>query len=1141
MTLLNLSKRVRTLSMEGSSPSQVSLASAQQNPYELTMMARHRFTQLTTQFTTQLTLRASVIAIAVSAAWSVQAADTRYESPIAAPSTGSAPRVFAEGAYAANAAIARVVVEVDADGLPADGQTASKITVRLFDKNNKPLAGEALITVEVSAGRVQLVGAKTDELGPGRLDADRAVRGTQIKVVAGVVSFNLLAPSEPQDVKLRVTGGAATAEGMISFVPDLREMVAAGLIEGIIRFNKKSASSIQPVRLDDGFEQEIRRFERLFNDGKSSVAARTAMFIKGKIRGDALLTLAYDSDKETRARLLRDIRPDEFYPVYGDSSVKAFDAKSSSKLYVRVDKNKNYALFGDYATGDGFSQQFQGGTVANQRLRSLGAYNRTLTGLRTHYESGGVLLDVFAARDSLKQVTEELRSNGTSGPFSVRNSSALENSEKVEFITRFKDNPGRIKSVTALARFDDYTFEPFSGRILLNRPLPSVDEQGDPNSLRITYEVDQGGEKFWVAGLDGQFNVTPDLTIGGALIEDKNPTSPYRLSSLNAGLRIGAATSITAEVAQARSSLYEVAGATFTNPTLSAGETRIDQSGKAVRVDVRHKTDSVDVDGYIVRTDKEFYNPNAPLQQGRSEASLKAKGKLNDSISVFGEVIRSDDDKTGGERKGGALGIELKLSTSLTLTGGVRKVQENALWTGGALIGQNVSPGSSTSPTGGFFGGIDPTVINPVTGLATPTFGAIAAPQTGQGISIDATTLFLGANWQATDKIALDAMVEGSVRGDSKHRFILGGAYQLSERSRLFARAESQTGLTSAYGAARSNALTVGADTSYMPGGQLFSEYRLRDADGRSSQLATGVRNTWNVREGVIYTTAFEHLKVLDGTGGSAAAIALGFDYTADPLWKLASKLEWRRAFDAASTPTNDRSDTILSTVSLARKLDRDWTLLARNYFLRTTYGYNAGSPAVNDGYAALQNRFQIGGAYRPVDTNRFDALAKYEYKLENNVDAFGVKSRVHIASAHGNYHPSRPWWFTGRIAAKSRTDIGLSATGDAKYSAALLSGRGIYDVTENWDLGFMVSTLRGGGASQYAYGLEVGYLVRQNLWLSLGYNWRGFSDKDLTASEYTNGGLYLRLRFKFDENLFSGGDKQVNRALDRSGAAKPK
>jgi hypothetical protein len=64
---------------------------------------------------------------------------------------------------------------------------------------------------------------------------------------------------------------------------------------------------------------------------------------------------------------------------------------------------------------------------------------------------------------------------------------------------------------------------------------------------------------------------------------------------------------------------------------------------------------------------------------------------------------------------------------------------------------------------------------------------------------------------------------------------------------------------------------------------------------------------------------------------------------------------------------------------------------------------------------------------------------------------------------------------------------------------------------------------------------VEAGYLLRQNLWLSAGFNAAGFAgDRDLTGYEYTRQGLYVRLRFKFDETLLQGGDREVNRALPR-------
>ncbi len=230
-----------------------------------------------------------------------------------------------------------------------------------------------------------------------------------------------------------------------------------------------------------------------------------------------------------------------------------------------------------------------------------------------------------------------------------------------------------------------------------------------------------------------------------------------------------------------------------------------------------------------------------------------------------------------------------------------------------------------------------------------------------------------------------------------------------------------------------------------------------------------------------------------------------------------------------ASTPGNDSFTTWLWQVMAARKLDRDWTLLARNHYLRTDY------TARGD---VLQDRAQLGLAWRPVDHNRFNALAKIEHKLErdaSNAAAGDLQSRAWIASTHADWHPSRPWWLTGRLAAKWQTDRLEQGVQD-KFHATMVSGRAVYDITERIDLGLMAAVQAGQhGARQHAVGVEAGYLLQQNLWLSAGYNRSGFKgDADLAGYDYTQRGAFIRLRFKFDETLFRGRDPQVNRTLDR-------
>ena len=541
-----------------------------------------------------------------------------------------------------NMAVAEIVVDVNAQAAVADGVSRVGVSVQLRDSSGQLLKTPATITVENSAGRILLPGAGTDEMGPGALDIDRLTPGVQINVEGGRTTFWLVAPIKPQDVQLRISAGRTFAEGTIAFAPELREMVAAGLVEGVIALRSKSTNEIQPVRINDGFEQDIKTWARSFDNGQGAGAARAAFFLKGKIKGDALLTMSYDSDKETQTRLFRDVLPDQFYPVYGDASIKGNDAQSSSKLYVRVDKDRNYLLYGDFITSASYTPVIASRSGAPMRLRDLGIYSRTVTGAQGHVEDERGFGNAFVLHQNLRVAIEEYGTNGTSGPFAVRNSAAVINSEKVELITRDRNNVSVIVRLVPLAPLIDYVFEPFSGRILLNRPIASRDELGNPQSLRITYEVDQGGDPFWVYGADGQYRLMPNWEIGGTVVDDTNPFAPYRLGSVNTGVRLGPNTQLLAEIARSEGNYNTGSGldGAFT-PGLAgvSGEA----AGNAGRVAFEHDDGTTSVRLYAGRSQKEFNNPAASYNGGRSDAGLRAAHKLDESVTLFGEAVHTED------------------------------------------------------------------------------------------------------------------------------------------------------------------------------------------------------------------------------------------------------------------------------------------------------------------------------------------------------------------------------------------------------------------------------------------------------------------------------------------------------------------
>lgn len=173
------------------------------------------------------------------------------------------------------------------------------------------------------------------------------------------------------------------------------------------------------------------------------------------------------------------------------------------------------------------------------------------------------------------------------------------------------------------------------------------------------------------------------------------------------------------------------------------------------------------------------------------------------------------------------------------------------------------------------------------------------------------------------------------------------------------------------------------------------------------------------------------------------------------------------------------------------------------------------------------------GGAYRETNANVFNLLSRYEFRFEDTLGlppGLAARRDVHTVSTHIDVHPSRRWTLSGQHAAKWATD--RAAAPVVRTLTHLLSGRVGYDVTERIDLGLLSSLLWSPheGGRRHAISGEVGYRVRENLWLSAGYNVTGFADRDFTTDQQTTRGTFVRLRMKFDDEIFSRRDRESAR-----------
>jgi hypothetical protein len=1056
--------------------------------------------------------------------------------------------------------------------LPADGLSQVPVKIKVFGADGKPTTGKLI--AKIKADGVKIAPRPSEREIDRLVDSiGRRLGQDEVEVINGEATFNLVAPTSALDVLLSVTVGKEVAKGKIAFAPDIRPLIAAGVVDGIINIGRNGSSAITPsTGLSDGFERELRRWQRTFDGGDISLAGRTTFFVKGTIKGEYLLTAMYDSERDTRSRVLRDINPDKYYPVMGDSGQRGYEARSSERLYVRVDNGKSYVLYGDFQTGSGFSQNMGGNGVASVQQRNLGQYNRTMTGIRIHRDDGKGYLDGFTMRESLRQAVEEYRGNGTSGPYSVSNNNAVENTDKLEVIVRDRNNLSRILSITPLTRFIDYTFEPFSGRILLKAALPSFDSDLNPVSLRITYEVDRGGEKYWVYGVSGQRQLNDIFEVGGSYVKDENPSQPMgsgyattpgsglrelrELISANIGVKTGEDGKLVLEVANSTSATadLDVKGNAFRFDWAQKGvyESRL---GKDLKWDARV------FGGY---SEKGFNNPASSYSSGKIELGARAFVELTKQTRLITNFTYTEDQWLNTHRRGESINIEHKLTPKIILDAGVRHVyqSEGAVLSLSSSANQIALPGSAPiyagsglNPAGSGFWGTG-AGVNPVTGQPQTSFALNGQPIPTGGISpaLDATTVrggakyFIYENWNIGAEAGQDYGFGndaswGALNTDYRYskgrafarietptgRAAAGGDYKVLDDATLYGRWEQTNGLASSYAldsAAKSQAIVLGVRQADGKGSENYSEVRERDGfNRRDLESATGVRNTFPINDNLKANVMMERLKVFNGGGRSALAIGGGIEFN-DKLWSGSARLEWRQLDKASTDVVDNTTESWMNTLAAARKIDDNWTGLFKNYLLMTD------NHAING--EQIQNRFQLGAAYRPSKVNNFDALLRYENKYEKNSELIANDQRfVNLIATNFNYHPSRPWWLNGRFAGKSvdeRFD-GINST----YQAYMGSGRIIYDLTRKVDIGLMASMLWSpqGNAKQYAYGAELGYIVHQNVWASVGYNFSGFTDRDLTGSDYTMEGLYVRLRMKFDEKdihkqtkIFRNGDE---------------
>ncbi|WP_261868853.1 hypothetical protein [Psychrobacter sp. JCM 18901] len=707
--------------------------------------------------------------------------------------------------------------------VPADGINEYQVVISLKDRDNRPYIGTTSLTLDTNIGRINLEDSSKDQAG------------TQVTVSGGELLIPVTAPSVPGKGELVIDTGSSKQIIPLQFTAQLRPLLAVGIVEGAISLKDFDGSSITDAQ--GAFEQELNDFAG--NDDYTS-SGRAAMFLKGKVRGDYLLTLAYDSDKKGE-RLFRDIEPGEYYPVYGDSSAKGFDAQSTSKLYVRLDKGRSFAMYGDLKT-----------QIDDDEGIKLGQYNRTLTGLKAQFEDSNTRVTAFLAETSTSQRVNETRGLGISGPYPLAENfdAVLENSETVEVITRDANNPGLIINRETLTRFADYEIDPISRSLFLTAPIASQDIEGNPIYIRVTVEVDEGGEDYLVGGIAAKQQLTNKVAIGGSYVNSDDPLNKEELASVNSVIKFNNKLKLVAEYARSKAEFIDeelaVTDPDFKNPNYQSSNqvnTKLlndnDTEGSALRIelDFDNKKNTL-AKAYYNDADEGFVTGASPLTAGRTESGVEVTHTLNDKKTALKlEGIRTEEHTTDASREGVQASVEHRLSENIVGEIGVRYYKQDA-----TAASRNTQAATDVVDI------TDDTLFNDDDFNADIINQSALSSVSNAEEDIEGTTVRarITSRLPKLNDSLVFAEYEQDIENSSRNATSIGGETPLGNLGRLYARHDLINSLSGTYGLDDTDErqrTVFGFDATYMKDGKVYSEYRMRDAiSAREAEAAIGLK-----------------------------------------------------------------------------------------------------------------------------------------------------------------------------------------------------------------------------------------------------------------------------------------------------------
>lgn len=903
--------------------------------------------------------------------------------------------------------------------LIGDGVVNPVVAFRLFDKYGEP-AREGMVvqySVDPPHGLFKAGSDVTRTLLTGQAgDKDRRVIGKN-----GILKVTLKPTTTPGDAVIRLML-EEEREVRAWIGPDKRDWILVGIAEGTtlhrdIKGNMELASQ---HGLKEGYEEN----------------GRMAFYTKGYIKGDWLITASYDSQKDSQGRTDRlhsVVDPGKYYTLYGDGSNQQYDSSTSRKLYLRIERQTFYALFGDYDTG--------------LTQTELSRYNRTMNGFKAELKHNGYKATVFASETNQVYIKDEMLGDGTSGLYKLSRKDIVANSESVIIEVRDRFASEKIISTRRLSRYVDYEIDYTNSTIFFREPIASKDSGLNPQFIVVEYESRDVSAKDVTYGGRVSVSLPGDVAeIGVTHIHEGRGDREASLTGFDTTVKLGKSTELKAEVATTNNGI---------------GTKRKDTT--AYTASVSHRSGKVSGKVFMREEEEGFgMGQQNASEAGKKKGGFELKYDVDKKLSYTAEYYRATNTITSEDRDAGKLGLHYK-EKLYTLYSGVTGVNDSK------------EDGTSSASYQLTIGGTRSMMNN----LLKLRFehNQSGLERFNKNTDYPTRTTF-GADFELTKAITLFMAEEFTNGADQKTH-----TTRVGMKATPWKGAEVRSALENMY---------------------TESEERLRSNFGLKQTLQ--FTDKFSIDGGIddVNTIGDEQKETFYNNYPNASATD---DFTAGSIGANYIEKNWatRNRIEVRHSSAEDKVG-LHSTIN-----GEPWEAIGLALTLKRFDSESKSGVEKNQG--AVAGSF----VYRPLKT-KLIVLNRLEYVGEDQTGGdFEAKTRKTINNLNLNYKVNHKVQTSFQYGLKYSREQIDSRMYDGYTDLFGLEVR--YDIDKKTDFSVYASTLNTHSANQHKYnrGFSIGYNVEKNIWISVGYNFSGFDDRDFDEIFYRAEGAYIKFRMKFD------------------------